>query len=338
MTDLIRSATLTHYADVARSVGLDPVEMLRKVRLPVSCLTRPDLRIAVAGVRRLLEASAAAAGIDEFGLRMAERGELSNLGPVGLVVREQSNVGSALEALARFVHIHAEALRLNIARDGDIVTLSIQLRGGRQQALRQSIERGLGTLHRIIGSLCGDDWRPLEVHLMHAAPRNRGYYRRFFGCNIIFNSEVDAVLMAADDLERPIPTAHPRMARYLRQRVEEIATRSEKWDDKVGELVRSLLPNGDCTIERVAEHLACDRRTIHRHLAGRGTTFSTILDTERADLVMRLIREGDRPLTEMAVLLGFSAQSAMARWFRGRFGCSITQWRSGDRQLAARAL
>ena len=58
MTDLIRSACLTHYAEVAHSVGLDPREMLRKVRLPISCLARPDLRIAVASVRRLLEASA----------------------------------------------------------------------------------------------------------------------------------------------------------------------------------------------------------------------------------------------------------------------------------------
>ncbi len=99
--------------------------------------------------------------------------------------------------------------------------------------------------------------------------------------------------------------------------------------------MRALLPNGDCTIERVAEHLACDRRTIHRHLAGRGTSFSTILDTERADLVLRLIEDGDRPLKEMAALLGFSAQSAMARWFRGRFGCSITQWRGNDGQRAA---
>ena len=337
MTDLIRSACLTHYPEVARSVGLDPLEMLRKVRLPVSCLTRPDQRIAAAGVRRLLEASAAAAGIDEFGLRMADRGALSTLGPVALVVREQSTVGSALEALARFIHIHAEAIRLNISRDNDVVTISVRLRRGRQPALRQSIEMTVGSLHRIIGSLFGDDWQPLDVHLMHSPPRNRGYYRSFFGCNVIFNSEVDAILMAAADLERPIPTAHPLIAHYLRQRVEAIATRSNKWDDKVSELVRALLPNGDCTIERVAEHLACDRRTIHRHLAGRGTSFSTILDTERADLVVRLIEDGDRPLKEMADLLGFSAQSAMARWFRGRFGCSITQWRTDDGQRAALA-
>ena len=337
MTDLIRSACLTHYPEVARSVGLDPMEMLRKVRLPASCLENPDLRMAVSGLRRLLEASAATAGIDEFGLRMADRGGLSNLGPVALVVREQSTVGTAIEALARFIHIHHEGMRLKIERDADVVMISVTLRGGRPRASRQSTELAVGSVDRIIRSLFGNDWRPLDVHLMHAPPRNRRYYRSFFGCNVIFNSEVDAILLAASDFERPIPSAHPLIADYLRLRVEAIETRSNKWDDKVGELVRALLPNGDCTIERVAEHLACDRRTIHRHLAGRGTSFSAILDTERADLVMRLIEDGDRPLNEMAALLGFSAQSAMARWFRGRFGCSISQWRRNDGQRAARA-
>ena len=31
-------------------------------------------------------------------------------------------------------------------------------------------------------------------------------------------------------------------------------------------------------------------------------------------------------------MLGFSAQSAMARWFKGRFGRSITEWRSDARE------
>ncbi len=215
MTDLIRSACLTHYPEVARSVGLDPLEMLRKVRLPVNCLDDPDLRIAVSGLRRLLEASAAAAGVDEFGLRMAERGGLSNLGPVALVVREQSTVGTAIEALARFIHIHHEGMRLKIERDAEVVMISVTLRGGRPRAPRQSTELAVGTIDRIIRSLFGDDWRPLDVHLMHSPPRNRRYYRAFFGCNVIFNSEADAILLAAEDLERPIPTAHPMIADYL---------------------------------------------------------------------------------------------------------------------------
>ena len=338
MTILIRSATLTHYPEVARSAGLDPRAMLRKVRLPLECLERPDMRISIIAVRRLLEASATDSGLEEFGLHMAERGALSNLGPVALIVREQASVGDALKALARFIHIHHEGMRLLIAEEPDVVTLTVFLRGGLLSAPRQSSELALGSLHRIVRTLAGDDWQPLEAHLIHPPPHNRKYYRNFFGCPVSFNADSDALVLAAKDLGRPIPSAHPQIARYLQKRVEAIDVRPQQWDQKVSEVVRTLLAGGDCSVERVAEHFACTRRTIHRHLADCGTSFSEILDTERADLALRLIEDRSRPLAEIAGTLGFSAQSAMARWFKGRFGCSITEWRTDVRQRTLAAV
>jgi AraC-like DNA-binding protein len=339
MTDLIRSASLTHYAEIARSVGIDPRAMLKQARLPLHCLDTPDLRVAVGGVRRLLEASAEASGVEEFGLRLADRGGFSTLGPVALVVREQATVGAALEALARYIQIQNEAMRLEIDRRDDLVTIAMFLRGGPQRATRQSRELALGRIHRLMISLMPADWQPLEVHLAHSPPLRRSYHRKFFGCEVTFDSEFDAIVCHARDMHRAIPTAQPMLASYVENRVKEIGARPEAFDGKVRELMRVLLPGGNCTIETVAEHLACNRRTVHRRLGECGTTFSAILDAERADIAMRLIEDGNRPLKEIAGLLGFSAQSALARWFRCRFGCSITDWRSGGRQrtlMAAR--
>ncbi|MBI5322766.1 AraC family transcriptional regulator [Bradyrhizobium sp.] len=337
MSDLIRSATLTHYPEVAQSVGIDPRAMLRKVRLPLESLERPDLRIAVSSLRRLLEASASASGVEEFGLLMAERGALANLGPVALVVREQATIGDALKALARFIHIHHEGMRLSIEPQDDVVMLAVGLRA-LPRAPRQSSEMALGSLHRIIRALAGEDWRPLEAHLTHPPPRNRKYYRSFFGCQLVFNAEVDALAISARDLDRPIPSSHPLIANYLEKRVEAIDVRPRQWDERVAEVVRALLNDGDCTVERVAGHFGCTRRTIHRHLAECGTSFSQVLDAERADLALRLIEDRSRPLAAVAGMLGFSAQSAMARWFKGRFGRSITEWRSDAREQALAAI
>ncbi len=57
-------------------------------------------------------------------------------------------------------------------------------------------------------------------------------------------------------MDHTIPHANPMIARYVEARVEAIEQRLEHWDDKVSELVRTLLPEGHCTIERVAEHFA----------------------------------------------------------------------------------
>ena len=328
MTELIRSATLTHYAKLARSVGLDPPTMLRKVRLPLTCLERRDLRIPVRNVRRLLELSANDSGVETFGLQLAERGDLSNLGPLALLIREQATIGTALEALSRFIHIHNEGMRIAIAREGGLATIAILLRGG----LRQSTELALGTTNRGISLLCAGHWRPLEIHFSHGPPRSRRFHRQFFGCELTFHSDFDGIVCAESDLDHRIPSASPELARFLEGRIEVFEEQLERWDARVAMLVRVLLPGGDCSIERVAEHLGCDRRTIHRRLADCGTTFSDVVDNERAEIALRLIDERSRPLAEIAEMIGFSAQSAMARWFRNRFGCSITEWRNDSRE------
>ena len=71
-----------------------------------------------------------------------------------------------------------------------------------------------------------------------------------------------------------------------------------------------LLPSGRCTIEQVAEHLGVVCRTVQRRLAEQGQSFSSMVNEIRKELATRHVIESDRPLTEVAMLLGFSAPSA----------------------------
>src|SRR4249920_1835592 len=102
MNALIRSASLTHYAEVARNAGLDPYRMLSEFGLPPGCLKEPELKVPIDAVRRLLETSAERSGVEAFGLLMAEARRLSNLGPLGLLIREQSTLRLAVEAFVRY--------------------------------------------------------------------------------------------------------------------------------------------------------------------------------------------------------------------------------------------
>jgi AraC-like DNA-binding protein len=69
---------------------------------------------------------------------------------------------------------------------------------------------------------------------------------------------------------------------------------------------------------------------MHRHLATEGETSSSLLDSVRSELAMRYIDNRDRSLTTTAELLGFSALSAFSRWFRAKFGCSVSEWRAAQ--------
>src|SRR6516162_2916281 len=110
MRPTVRSASLVDYPEIAQSVGLDPYKMLERVGLSRSSLRSPDLRISADAVAELLQASASAARVDDFALRLAQRRGLSNLGPLALIVREQPTVRKAIEVLIQYIGLHSDAL------------------------------------------------------------------------------------------------------------------------------------------------------------------------------------------------------------------------------------
>ena len=90
--------------------------------------------------------------------------------------------------------------------------------------------------------------------------------------------------------------------------------------------------------EQVAQHLAMDRRTLHRHLQAEGETFSSLMQSVRSEFALRQITDSDHAMAELAELLGFSGASAFAFWFRRRFGCTVSVWRKSKQQQEQAAL
>ena len=161
----------------------------------------------------------------------------------------------------------------------------------------------------------------------------------FGSTKVEFGQDFNGIVCRAHDLEAPIAAADPGMARYAQQYLDAIAARPNLTvNDKVRELVLVLLPSQTCTVDRVAQHLGVDRRTIHRQLARHGDTFSGIVDAVRSELVARYLEDPDRRLAVVADLLGFSALSAFSRWFQCRNGCSASQWRARNHENSGKLI
>jgi AraC-like DNA-binding protein len=329
VASVVRSAVLNNYVEIALSVGLEPHRLLKLVGLSPSCLLDPDIKIDTEAVVRLLEISAGTAGIDDFGLRMALTRRLSNLGPICLLVREEPTVRKALESLFRYLALHNESMFMRIEESGGFAVLKEVSAAGRRAGVRQGMELALGSLHRMLRELLDEGWRPRRICFTHSAPARLVTHHKVFGPRVEFACEFNGIACRAEDLDAPVPHADPVMARYARQHLDAMLERPNvSTSDRVRQLIWILLPAGRCSIEQVAQHLGVDRRTIHRHLAGSGETFSAAVNAVRTELAKRYVESSQRPLSEVADLLGYSAQSAFARWFRSEFGCSVSSWRA----------
>jgi AraC-like DNA-binding protein len=328
MTALIRSAVLTSFPDLAASCGLDARELLVDAGLPQRCLDEPDLKVPARAIAQLLELAAERGKEPAFGLRLAESRRLSNLGPLGLLVRDEPTLRDALEAVTHHLHAHNEALTIGVEQHSNLVVVRLELTVQGRASLRQSIELAVGVTFRVLQIFMGASWQPRLVCFTHPKPASLSVHRRLFGRAVEFAHQFNGIVCNAADLDVPNPGADPVMVRYAQRLLEQTLDTSSRMSDRVHQLVVLLLPRGLCRVEVVAQHLGVDRRTVARQLAHEKTSFSALVNELRRNLFARYLKDGKRSLTEVSALLGFSASSAFSRWHRQQFGIAARQLRS----------
>ena len=201
---------------------------------------------------------------------------------------------------------------------------------GRAGPVRQSTELAIGVAFRMLRTLLGPDWRPRRVCFAHDAPADRSVHERVFGRNVEFGHDFNGIVCARADLDRAESQRRSGDGEAMRGSCskQSLAGSADDMSSSVRELVVMLLGTGPCTIDRVAQHLGVDRRTIHRRLAREGQTFSAIVDTVRRELAERYLKDRHRSLAEVSSLLGFSAPSGFSRWYRRQFSGRASEMRA----------
>ncbi|MBM3361683.1 MAG: AraC family transcriptional regulator [Betaproteobacteria bacterium] len=328
---LMRSASLINYVELVRSLGRDPDPFLRVVGLAAKDLADPEALIPRDAARELLEITARATRTEDFALRLAAQRKLSTLGPISLVLREEATARQAIDTLCRYLKLVNASLILAVEDTPDRVIIREDLLPSPGLSMRQSVELAVGTLHRMLIDLVEPHWRPLDICFTHRAPLRPEAHRAFFGRHPRFNQEFNGLICSAADLAKPRPLNDEGAAALVRKYLEAaLRSQSESLQDLTVQIIQALLPGGDCSADEVARHLQMDRRTLHRHLALEGLSYSGLLDRVRQDLVKRHLGESDLPLGEIAGLLGFGGLSSFSHWFRARMGCSASQWARGQ--------
>lgn len=329
MSYRIRATALTNYVRVARETGIDPYTQLSKAGIRRAALLDPTAMISADAWRDLLASSAKEAGVEDFGLRVAESRQLTDLGPLGLAIQGEPTLRKALESLMRYLRLQTETVVMLIEEIDHLVVIRQSLLIEEQgPPLRQSIELVIGGLYRLLKRFLGDQWKPRSICFSHAPPIGPTIHTRVFGMQVLFNQEFDGIVCRASDLEAPLADYDPQLASEVRHHLDtQLAESESEFPEIVRRLVLSLLPSGSSSAENVAQQLNLDRRTVHRKLRQHGESFSSIHNQAREELAMRLVQSGNRSLAELAALMSFCSASSFARWFTSRFGCTVSEWR-----------
>lgn len=323
----VRAAVLKDYVAVAHSIGVDPQFLLRRAGIDESLLHDGERKVSAAAVARLYDGTAAAAGRADFGLLMAERRDLASLGPLGLLLRYQPTVRAAAERAFANMRLHNELVNAHIEDDGQVALIRFEFLPG--LASRQIVEAGVAIGCLLLREVTGGAWLPERVHFRHAAPESQATHTRVLGCPIAFDSEFDGIVCSTSALEIANPRGDVEMAAHA-QRFIDMLSRQQPAETATGlsrMAICRLIGEGEATIERVAEHLGMHPRSLQRLLNQEGTSFGELLVEIRRELALRYLGESKRPVTEIAMLLGYATISSFTRWFSDFFGKSPVAWR-----------
>lgn len=211
--------------------------------------------------------------------------------------------------------IDVRLLSLEERQDLDVIALHSVLRPAPS---RFHAEFLLTLLTRAARYMLGEEFVPHSIHLRRSAGPRGAEFETVFRCPVHFDRVCDEMLVDHAWMLKPSPYSHPATMATFRGHAAQLlhAHSAPTWGSRVDALVTRFLPEGEGTIDRVAQHLSTTPRTLQRRLAAEGQTFDAIRDTARHQRAVELLRSGDLSMSLIASDLGFSDVRSFRRAFR----------------------
>jgi AraC-like DNA-binding protein len=326
-----RASALVGLEALARELGRDPIPMMARFGFYPAMLTDPEAPVSYRRWCELLETCADEWQCPDFGLRLGASQNLDLLGLVGQVARLTDTVVEGLRELERHMHLRSSAFTTRLD-EGDaaagrlpVIVYETKLRVGEG---RQMAELGVSLIRNVLSTLSGHAQVQLfAVMFRQAAPDDDHAVRRHFKCPIVYGQPHNALYFSPCLLGMPTSNKDLSLKPAVRAFLDKATGRNDHDITGVAtQIISNLLVTGRCTREVLAERLQMHPRTLQRRLEAAGTSFSALLDQQRQQRALTLVRGHAMPLSQVAFLLGFADQSSFNQAFRRWTGVSPSRY------------
>lgn len=302
--------------------GLEPTRLLGPM---------PDDRerpyVTIPAWRHMLELAEREVGGPAFGLRVGRCIGPRHFGLVGYLVLACASLGEALARAERYAALVYDVNPMQLQQDGGDMVLQWGTEYGRPGQLVD--ETGLAALVQMARDITGADWPLVRVAFVNPAPPDRHAYEDFFGCPVTFDAARTELRFPAALLGLPLRRPDAGLLELLDRQAEAMLARQAPAHDheRYRRALVPLLRQGRATLAALAAQFHVSPRTLQRQLAAAGTSFQILLDDTRRALACEYLADSRLSVADVAVLLGYSEQSAFTRAFRQWLGETPARWR-----------
>ena len=271
-----------------------------------------------------------------LGLHLGQTIQPSHLGALGYALLACDNLGAALMRIQRYHRLMHDINPITYHHTSTHVELRWGMAMGRPGALFD--ETGVTAIVQFAQELCG---RPLpidELDFVNPPPKDSAPYDAFFRCKVRFGQTLTRLSLRLDCLQWPLRQHDPHLLKLMDEQVQASLDALPSSGDLVEQTrraLRYLAPQGVPELERVASELRLSPRVLYRRLAAQGHQFRDLREQTLQHTAKSHLQEGRLPMSDIALLLGYSEQSAFTRAFKRWTGQSPLQWRQTQAHQAA---
>ncbi len=307
--------------------GIDPGRVFRAVGIPETLGNDPMTRLPGDTMTQLFRACVDVTHDPCFGLTVARYIHISNLHALGYALAASSTLMDFCHRVVRYFRLATQTADITLEHAGDEVTLRWGLLA---DVCAETEDAFLGFLVLSMRQLHKPSVNPARVEFHHPCPREGDeLYARLFRSPLVFGAPHPLLVLHRSDLEQPLLGACPEIAQHHDHVADTYLARLDRSDviTMVRKMLVEFLPTGECGRERVAQAMCMSPTTLQAKLLQRNTNFQMILDDTRRELACGYVQQVNRPLTEIAFLLGFSDSSNFTRAFKRWTGVSPSEYR-----------
>ncbi len=317
-----------HLASLVARWGVTQEELFAGLGLDGEAVTDPRRRITIAVLGELAARAKAMTGEPGLGFHLGLSMRASSFGYLGFAAMASRTLGEALEMAVRFTPTRTDAIALRTHVSGGVTSLLLDELVPLGAAADVLIVGLLVGLQQIGEAITGQRMEgSADVALPEPAHLSR--FRHLFHGGIRFGQPAHQLIFDAAALDLPLVMADAPALQLAREQCERELD-ALGYDGQIAARVRAILPrkeHGFLTLDEAAKSLSLSTRTLKRRLAAGGTDFSTLLDEQRRERALLLLRSPELSIEAIAERTGYSDVANFTRAFRRWTGTTPSAYR-----------
>jgi AraC-like DNA-binding protein len=285
--------------------------------------------------RELLAEGAASAPIPHVGMQIGSEVTVKHTGALGYLLLNCNNLVDALETYQLFERRFYSINFSRIEHIDSSFSLSWPDKLGILNALfvQVMITALVTFLRKRFPTTC----KLIQVTLTGPPPDEMKPYTKYFRCPVVFESIRPGITFdheIASQVERgELSKSFYSIQSLQTEAYYRVNLATTPFLRQLYKVLLKLVPEGKVSLVSVAKKIGGSPRTLQRRLLELGFSYQTLLDAVREQLGCRYLANTDLTLFEVAMLLGFSEQSAFNRAFKHWTGETPGSYRLQNRNL-----